>query len=97
MTIFDIATIGHPELRIRATEVDVNELKSVEMQMFIDDLVETMRHANGAGLAATQVLRHQRICISTDLSSCTFTSAARIRNSGWPIVAMARIVIVNSV
>ena len=62
MTILDIAKIGHPELRIRATEVDVNELKSVEMQTFIDDLVETMRHANGAGLAATQVLRHQRIC-----------------------------------
>ena len=62
MTILDIATIGHPELRIRATEVDVNELKSVEMQIFIDDLIETMRHANGAGLAATQVLRHQRIC-----------------------------------
>ena len=62
MTILDIAKIGHPELRIRATEVDVNELKSVEMQTFIDDLIETMRHANGAGLAATQVLRHQRIC-----------------------------------
>ena len=62
MTILDIAKIGHPELRIRATEVDVNELRSVEMQTFIDDLVETMRHANGAGLAATQVLRHQRIC-----------------------------------
>ena len=62
MTILDIAKIGHPELRIRATEVDVDELRSVEMQTFIDDLVETMRHANGAGLAATQVLRHQRIC-----------------------------------
>ena len=62
MTILDIAKIGHPELRIRATEVDVNELRSVEMQTFIDDLIETMRHANGAGLAATQVLRHHRIC-----------------------------------
>ena len=62
MTILPIATIGHPELRIRASEVDPSEIKSPEIQTFIDDLVETMRHANGAGLAATQVLRHQRIC-----------------------------------
>jgi peptide deformylase len=62
MTILPIATIGHPELRIRASEVEPSEIKSPEIQTFIDDLVETMRHANGAGLAATQVLRHQRIC-----------------------------------
>ena len=62
MTILPIATIGHPELRIRASEVDPKEIKSSEIQTFIHDLVETMRHANGAGLAATQVLRHQRIC-----------------------------------
>ena len=62
MTILTIATIGHPELCIRASEVDPSEIKSAEIQTFIDDLVETMRHANGAGLAATQVLRHQRIC-----------------------------------
>ena len=62
MTILPIATIGHPELRIRAAEVNPSEIKSSKIQTFIDDLVETMRHANGAGLAATQVLRHQRIC-----------------------------------
>jgi peptide deformylase len=42
--------------------VDPAELATPEVQTFIDDLVETMRAANGAGLAATQVLRHQRIC-----------------------------------
>lgn len=62
MTVLPIATIGHPELRIVAAEVTSDELASAEVQTFIDDLVETMRAANGAGLAATQVLRHQRIC-----------------------------------
>lgn len=62
MTVLPIATVGHPELRIVAKEVTRNELVSAETQAFIDDLVETMRAANGAGLAATQVLRHQRIC-----------------------------------
>ncbi len=62
MAILPIATVGHPELKIVAKEVTREELASAEVQQFIDDLIETMRHANGAGLAATQVLRHQRIC-----------------------------------
>jgi peptide deformylase len=62
MTVLPIATVGNPELRIIATEVSRHELALAETQAFIDDLVETMRAANGAGLAATQVLRHQRIC-----------------------------------
>ena len=62
MTVLPIATVGNPGLRIRAAEVTREELASGDVQTFIDDLIETMRHANGAGLAATQVLRHQRIC-----------------------------------
>jgi peptide deformylase len=60
--VLPIATVGNPGLRIRAAEVTRDDLASADVQSFIDDLIETMRHANGAGLAATQVLRHQRIC-----------------------------------
>jgi peptide deformylase len=42
-------------LRKRAREVTRDELASPETQTFIDDLIATMRHANGAGLAANQV------------------------------------------
>ena len=49
MTIRKIATIGHPVLRERAREVTREELASEGMQRFIDDLVETMHDANGAG------------------------------------------------
>jgi len=45
----------HPVLRQRAREVTREELASPAMQQFIDDLVETMRDANGAGLAANQI------------------------------------------
>jgi peptide deformylase len=62
MTILAIAQIGTPILRERAREVTADELRSVEVQQFVDDLVETMRDANGAGLAATQVYRGLRIC-----------------------------------
>ncbi len=62
MTLLKIAQIGHPVLRERAREVSDEELRSEDVQRFIDDLVETMRDANGAGLAATQVYRKLRIC-----------------------------------
>ena len=55
MSVRDIVTVGHPVLRERAREVTVEELATPDVQQFIDDLIDTMRHANGAGLAANQV------------------------------------------
>ena len=62
MTLLKIAHIGHPILRERAREISRDDLASESTQTFIDDLIETMRDANGAGLAATQVYRAVRIC-----------------------------------
>ena len=62
MAVLPILHIGHPTLRQRAREVTPGELAGAETQQFIDDLVETMRHANGAGLAAIQVDRLVRVC-----------------------------------
>jgi peptide deformylase len=61
-TLRKIAQIGHPILRERAREVSPEELKSVSVQTFIDDLVATMRDASGAGLAANQVHEPIRVC-----------------------------------
>jgi peptide deformylase len=55
MSVREIVTVGHPVLRERAREVTVEELASADTQSFIDDLIDTMRHANGAGIAANQV------------------------------------------
>ncbi len=55
MTVRDILQIGHPVLRQMATEVPVDEIKSDETQALIGDLVDTMRAANGAGIAANQI------------------------------------------
>jgi len=62
MTIRKIASIGHPVLREKARTLSREELASPEVQIFIDDLVETMRDANGAGLAANQVYEPISIC-----------------------------------
>ena len=62
MTLRKIAQIGHPVLRERARAVSLEELRSPSMQALIDDLVETMHDANGAGLAAIQIHEPVRIC-----------------------------------
>ncbi len=46
---------GHPKIRQGAEPVSTEELHSREIQRFIDDMVETMRNANGVGIAAPQV------------------------------------------
>ncbi len=62
MAIRKIATVGHPVLREVARELTRQELAAKPMQGFIDDLIETMHDANGAGLAANQVYEPIRIC-----------------------------------
>ena len=62
MPLLKIAHVGHPILREVARPVTPSELGSAAMQAFIDDLVATMRDANGAGLAAPQVHHGVRIC-----------------------------------
>ncbi len=62
MTLLKIATLGHPVLRESAREITAEELQEDKWQHFIDNLIESMRDANGAGLAAPQVYEPVRIC-----------------------------------
>ena len=63
MSILKVARLGHPVLRQVSRPVPPDALASAEVQGFIDDLVETMREYDGAGLAAPQVHRPLRICL----------------------------------
>lgn len=63
MTLLKIAHVGEPVLRQKARELSLDELKTERWQRFIDDLIETMRDADGAGLAANQVFEPVRICV----------------------------------
>jgi peptide deformylase len=59
----EIVEIGHPVLRERARELTPDELRSDEVQRLIDDMIETMRAAEGAGLAANQVGETARVAV----------------------------------
>ena len=63
MTVLPIATVGHPVLRERAREITPDELRSPEVQRLIDDMIETKRAADGAGIAANQVFDTRRIAV----------------------------------
>ena len=63
MSVLEIAQVGHPVLRERAREITAEELRSPEVQRLIDDMIETKRAANGAGLAANQVFDTRRIAV----------------------------------
>ncbi len=63
MTVREIATVGHPVLRAPTREVSPDELASPEIQQLIDDMIDTMRAANGAGIAANQVHESVRITV----------------------------------
>jgi peptide deformylase len=63
VTVREIVTVGHPALRQPAVEVSADELASASVQGLIDDLVDTMRDARGAGLAANQIADPRRIAV----------------------------------
>lgn len=63
MSVREVVTVGDPVLRERATEVSLEELGSPAVQGLIDDLVDTMRAAGGAGLAANQIGELARIAV----------------------------------
>ena len=63
MSVLPIATVGHPVLRERARELSPEELAGPRIQQLIDDMIDTMRAANGAGLAANQVHVPVRVAV----------------------------------
>src|SRR5689334_11166395 len=62
MAIRKIATLGNPILRQVSRHLTLDELASPATQRLIDDLIETMRDASGAGLAAPQIYEPLAIC-----------------------------------
>ncbi|OGQ82234.1 MAG: peptide deformylase [Deltaproteobacteria bacterium RIFCSPLOWO2_12_FULL_60_19] len=63
MSILKVARLGHPVLRRVTDELPLDQIRSVEIQKFIDDMIETMKEHDGVGLAAVQVHESSRITV----------------------------------
>lgn len=66
MTKLTIITIPEPSLRQRSEEVRPKEIRASAFQDWLDDLIETMREADGIGIAAPQVGRNIRVFVAMD-------------------------------
>jgi peptide deformylase len=63
VAIRKIAQMGEPVLRRVARPLSVEELRSPAIQTLIDDMIDTMHDADGAGLAAPQVYESVQLCV----------------------------------
>jgi peptide deformylase len=61
MPVRDVIRMGHPVLRQRAKPVE--QFGTPELRQLVQDMVETMKFKNGAGLAAPQIAVPQRVVI----------------------------------
>jgi peptide deformylase len=63
MSKLPIAKLGNPILRQVAAKVDPREIRTYDMQQFIDNLIETMLDEPGIGLAAPQASRSIQLVV----------------------------------
>ena len=63
MAILRLIKYPEPELRQSTAEVPLAEVSSPEIRRLVEDLIDTMYSHNGAGLAAVQVGRRERIIL----------------------------------
>ena len=63
MTVREVLSIGHPVLRVPTDPMPVTEIGSERVQRVIDDLIDTMHDAAGAGIAAPQIGEPLRVAV----------------------------------
>lgn len=85
--ILPIRAYGDPVLRQKARTV---EKDSPELQQLLDDMIETMRRADGAGLAAPQVGKNLRVFVA-DLTSAAESLPAGKR----PVIPAQPMICIN--
>jgi len=63
MSILKVARLGHPVLRMKASDVEPADIKAGKFRALIDDMIETMHEYEGVGLAGPQIHLPLRIFV----------------------------------
>ncbi len=63
MAILKVARLGHPVLRMKASDVEIKDIKAGKFAALVDDMIETMHEYEGVGLAGPQVHLPLRIFV----------------------------------
>src|SRR5204863_7511868 len=78
IAILKVARLGHPVLRRPASPVPPEQVRTPEIQRLIDDMIETMREYDGAGLAANQVHTLKQIAVIEVLENERYPDAPQV-------------------
>lgn len=78
MSILKTSKLGNPVLREGTRELSLPELKSLEIQNLIDDMIATMHEYDGVGLAAPQVHRALKIAVIESNQNPRYPGAPQI-------------------
>src|SRR5262245_60328955 len=78
MAILKVARLGHPVRRQVAKPIDPQAIRTPQVQRFIDDMIDTMREYDGAGLAANQVHTLQQIAVIEVLGNPRYPEAPAV-------------------
>lgn len=81
----NLKIIIHPDERLRqiSKKVDLEELKTLEFQTFLEDMDLTMKKKDGAGLAAPQVGRLRRVIVVANEKKSLVMINPRITKKSW--------------
>src|SRR3954463_6864010 len=82
MAIRKIAQLGEPVLRQEARPLLREELAASATQRLIDDMIDTMRDADGAGLAAPQGYESVQLVVIEQMSPRRYQDAEHIQHLG---------------
>ena len=63
MSILKVARLGHPVLRQKASDVEIEDIKAGKLNALIDDMIETMHAYEGVGLAGPQIHLPMRVFV----------------------------------
>ena len=61
--ILKVARLGHPVLREKSSDVEIEDIRKGKFRDLIDDMIETMHEYHGVGLAGPQVHLPLRIFV----------------------------------
>ena len=80
MSLLKVAKLGNPILRQIAQPIDLKSLSpsNSEIQILIDNMIDTMREEDGVGLAAPQVFQSLQLVVIECSSNDRYSEAPKI-------------------
>jgi peptide deformylase len=88
MAIRKILTEPHPILRGQNANLDVSDFGSTDITRLLEDMIDTMKSADGIGLAAPQIGIKLRMCVITTKDEVMAFLNPEILKTSWRKIIM---------